>query len=87
MSQDDKPLISTLTTPPRTELPEDSRHKYWLKLADQALIAAREEQARIREKIKPQIDRYQRIMRSRHPPKVDKTLKAGGKTADPDDGV
>jgi hypothetical protein len=35
--------------------------KHWLKLADAVLIAAREEQERIKEQIRPAIENYRRI--------------------------
>lgn len=49
-------------TPPEEETPEQ---RYWLMLADIALRLdeARKEQARIKEKIRPNVEKYKRIRR------------------------
>jgi hypothetical protein len=61
MTQDERPFADTLTLPLRDDLCEDSRHDHWLKLADIALAAAREEQARIKEQIRPHVERYKQL--------------------------
>lgn len=65
MQREDEHVAYSLTMPPADPLREDGRYAYWLKLADMALVAAREEQERIKEKIKPQIDRYRKITQQR----------------------
>ena len=54
-----------LTLPPEGPVPAGSRYAYWLKLADVALKRAREEQARVKEKIKPHVERYRQIKGNR----------------------
>jgi hypothetical protein len=61
MTQSERPFADTLILPLRDELREDSRYDHWLKLADTALAAAREEQARIKEQIKPHVERYKQL--------------------------
>ena len=51
--------------PLHDELGEDRRYEHWLKLADIALAAAREEQARIKEQIRPHVERYRRLRQQR----------------------
>ncbi len=63
MPQDDDQIVDSLILPPRNELQEDSRYEHWLKLADVALIRAREEQALIKEKIRPHVENYRRFSR------------------------
>lgn len=62
MAQTDKPVVETLVLPIRRE-PEypDGRYAYWVRLADIALTHAREEQARIKEQIRPHVERYKKI--------------------------
>jgi hypothetical protein len=63
MTQNDKPVVvETLVLPIRRE-PEypDGRYAYWVRLADIALARAREEQARIKEQIRPHVERYKKI--------------------------
>lgn len=43
------------------ELPEPKPESRWLMFGDQALAAAQEEQCRIKEKIRPHMERYRRI--------------------------
>jgi hypothetical protein len=61
MTPSERPFADTLILPLRDELREDSRYDHWLRLADIALAAAREEQARIKEQIKPHVERYQQL--------------------------
>jgi len=61
MTQGERPFADTLILPLRDELREDSRYDHWLKLADVALAAAREEQARIKEQIRPHVERYKQL--------------------------
>ena len=61
MTQGERPFADTLILPPRDELREDSRYDHWLKLADIALATAREEQARIKEQIRPHVERYRQL--------------------------
>ena len=65
MTQGERPFADTLILPLRDELREDSRYDHWLKLADIALAAAREEQARIKEQIRPHVERYKQLRRQR----------------------
>lgn len=62
---DERPLVYTLTLPPRDELRDNPRCHYWLKLADVALERARAEQAHIKEQVRPNIERYRVIRRKR----------------------
>jgi hypothetical protein len=64
---DEMPVVDTLVLPIRPEppYPDNDRYAYWLKLADVALAAAREEQARIKEQIRPHVERYKKL-RARH---------------------
>ena len=61
MKQDERPFADTLILPLRDELREDSRYDHWLKLADIALATAREEQARIKQQIRPHVERYKQL--------------------------
>jgi hypothetical protein len=61
MKHDHRPFADTLILPLRDELREDSRYDHWLKLADIALAAAREEQSRIKEQIRPHVERYKKL--------------------------
>jgi hypothetical protein len=64
MKRDDaKPVVDTLTLPVRLEppYPDNDRYAYWLTLADIALARAREEQERIKEQIRPHVERYKQI--------------------------
>jgi hypothetical protein len=61
MTRGERLFADTLILPLRDELREDSRYDHWLKLADIALAAAREEQARIKEQIKPHVERYKQL--------------------------
>ena len=65
----DRPVVDTLTLPVRIEppYPDNDRYAYWLRLADIALARAREEQARIKERIKPHVERYKQIKGKRRP--------------------
>jgi hypothetical protein len=62
MAQNDKPVVETLILPIRRE-PEypEGRYAYWVRLADIALARAREEQERIKEQIRPHVERYKKI--------------------------
>jgi hypothetical protein len=62
MPQDEKPVVETLILPLRREpVYPDGRYAYWGRLADIALARAREEQARIKEQIRPHVERYKKI--------------------------
>jgi len=62
MAQNDKPVVETLILPIRRE-PEypEGRYAYWVRLADIALARARQEQERIKEQIRPHVERYKKI--------------------------
>lgn len=62
MPQDDQPVVETLVLPIRHQ-PQypDGRYAYWVQLADIALARAREEQERIKEQIRPHVERYKKI--------------------------
>jgi hypothetical protein len=65
MPDDDKPVVDTLTLPVASQQLDVVQHAYWLRLADIALARAREEQQRIKERIQPHVERFQRIERKR----------------------
>lgn len=56
-------VVDTLTVPvrPDTPYPDEHYHRYLLKLADLALSDARKEQERIKEQIRPHVERYKLI--------------------------
>ncbi len=60
MKADDKPVADTLIVPPCQGSPR-ARDAYYLRLADIALGRAQEEQARIKEQIRPHVERYKQI--------------------------
>jgi hypothetical protein len=59
-ADDDRPVVDTLIVPPRHVSPR-ARDAYYLRLADIALGRAQEEQARIKEQIRPHVERYNQI--------------------------
>lgn len=65
MPEKEKQITDTLTLPVVREQPTLIRHAYWLKLADIALSRARVEQERIKEKIKPHVEKFKRIQAKR----------------------
>ena len=72
MAQNDKPVVETLILPIRREPDSpEGRCAYWVRLADIALARAREEQKRIKEQIRPHVERYKNIKaRRQRPPKA-----------------
>ncbi|MBV8051804.1 MAG: hypothetical protein JOZ80_11485 [Acidobacteriaceae bacterium] len=60
---DERQIVDTLTLPRQQSVdgPADLMHARWLKLADIALANAREEQAKIKERIRPHVENYKRI--------------------------
>ena len=60
MEQGAEQVVDTLTIPlrQRVEAPECELHARWLKLADIALANAREEQAKVKEPTRPNVDNY-----------------------------
>ena len=67
MRKRDNPVMDVLILPVRLEppYPENDRYEYVLKLADIALAQAREEQERIKEQIRPHVERYKTIRGAR----------------------
>lgn len=63
----ERPVVDTLTLPIRHQppLPDSFQQAYWLRLADIALGRARAEQEKIKEQIRPHVERYKQITRNR----------------------
>ena len=64
---DDRPFVDSLVLPIRTEppYPDEDRYAYWLQLADTLLASAREEQARIKQQIRPHVERYKQTRKKK----------------------
>ncbi len=52
---------------------EDEIKVYWLRMAERCLAKAREEQARVKEHIRPAVENYRKLMR--HAPASEKPLR------------
>lgn len=67
MPSDDKSFVDTLVLRDRRKSPRpvNDPHSRWLRLADIALARAREEQDRIKEQIRPHVERYKRIQKTK----------------------
>ncbi|MBV8050584.1 MAG: hypothetical protein JOZ80_05315 [Acidobacteriaceae bacterium] len=64
----EKPVVNPVLSPISDDpppLPDSFRQAYWLRLADIALGRARAEQEKIKEQIRPHVERFKQITRDR----------------------